>query len=84
MQTTGLESAQLRLNTLKNTRRTFARIIRLYARGEIQRDLYRDLCYGLGGLLSYWKTELDAEVIDRLEALESAIFDSDIAREQTT
>lgn len=38
---------QLRLNSLENSRRSFARIIRMYIRGEIDRITYRDLCYGL-------------------------------------
>ena len=70
---TGLENCQLRLNSLENSRRSFARIIRMYARGEIDRNVYRDLCYGLTGFLSYWKLEKDCQIEDRLDAIEKAI-----------
>lgn len=61
---------QLRLNSLENSRRSFARIIRMYIRGEIDRITYRDLCYGLSAFLGYWKTELETDIEERLTALE--------------
>mgnify|MGYP007123703269 CR=1 FL=1 len=71
--TQGLETAQLRLNTLENSRKSFARIIRLYARGELDRVLFRDLTYGFTGYLAYWKLEKDIEIESRLDAIEQAI-----------
>ena len=70
---TGLETAQLRLNTLENSRKSFARIIRMYSRGEIGRILFRDLAYGFTGFLSYWRLEKDTEIEARLEAIEAAL-----------
>lgn len=64
---------QLRLNSLENTRKTYARILRLYAKGGLDRELYRDLIYGLTGFLAYWKTEKDLEIEGRIAALEAAM-----------
>ena len=67
---------KLYLNTLENSRKTFARLLRKYARGEIDRVLYRDLVYGLTGYLGFFRTEIELQTVreleDRLKALEAA------------
>jgi len=61
---------QLRLNTLENSRRSFARIIRMYLSDELGRVRFRDLVFALGGYLGYWKVEMETDIEDRLTALE--------------
>ena len=61
---------QLRLNTLENSRKSFARIIRMYLSDEMDRVMFRDLIFALGGYLGYWKTELETDIEERLTALE--------------
>ena len=61
---------RLRLNSLENTRKSYARILRMYARGELLPAFFRNLVYGMTGFLSYWKLEADLEIEKRLEAIE--------------
>jgi hypothetical protein len=63
----------LRLNTPVNTRKSFARIIRLFARHEIEGDYYRALIYGLSQYLNAWKLEKDLELESRILKLEDKI-----------
>jgi hypothetical protein len=67
---------QLRLNTLPNTRKSYARVIRAFMRGELTIDSGRTLAYMLNGMLQYWRLESDLRVEERLDAIE------DMLREQ--
>ena len=49
----------LRLNSLTNSRKTLARVIRLYDRKKIDGDHYRALIYGLCTLLNFFKVEAE-------------------------
>ena len=69
----GGKNLTLRLNTLPNVKRSYARIMRLYARGEIDRELFRDLCYGFTGFLGYWRLEADQEIIARMQDIEERL-----------
>jgi len=63
-----------RLNTLENSRKSLARILRLYAQGKIEDAAYfRNLVYGLSHLLNYWKVEHDLEFEKRLEEIEAKL-----------
>ena len=64
---------RLRLNTITNARRTYARIIRLYDADEISESKFRALTYGLSSYLNYLRTERELQDFDeRLRALEDA------------
>ncbi len=63
---------KLQLNTLVNSRKSFARIIRMMAAGQIDPVLFRNLVYGMTGYLSFLKMEQENEIIERLEKLEAA------------
>ena len=62
---------KLQLNTVANSRKSFARIIRMMAAGELDGNLFRALVYGMTGYLSYIKTEQENEIIERLDKLEA-------------
>ena len=79
-ESTGLENAQLRLNNLENSRKTFARLIREYAKGNIPRTVFRDLCYALVGFLSFLKTEKELDIEERISALEELLERSGTSR----
>lgn len=64
---------QLRLNTLENSRKSYARVIREYQAGNIEDQQARTLGYLLSGLLSYWRLESDLRVEERLEKIERAL-----------
>jgi hypothetical protein len=60
---------QLRLNTLQNSRKSYARVIREYAQGKIEEKYARTLAYLLTGFLSYWKEEREGRVEAKLDEL---------------
>ena len=61
---------QLRLNSLENSRKSFARLIRMYLADEMDRVMFRDLVFAMGGYLGYWKVEMETDIEERLTALE--------------
>lgn len=63
----------LRLNTLENSRKTLARLMRLHASGKVERDMFKDLVYGCSVLLSFFKAELDQDFAERLEHVEEML-----------
>lgn len=67
---TGGQNIQLRLNSLENSRKSFARIIREYMRGDLDRVTFRDLVFAMSGFLGYWRTEKELDIEERLLALE--------------
>ena len=64
---------QLRLNTLQNARRTYARILRARFTGEIDRETYRDLVYGFSTFIGMWKLQQTEELAERIDALEDLL-----------
>jgi len=60
-------AGKLWLNTLENTRKTFARVIRAYARGNMTERNYRSLVYGLSQYVNVWKVQIDYEEFRELE-----------------
>ena len=70
----GMENIQLRMNTLEKSRQSLTRVIRMYTKGEIDHEGFRDIVYGFAGLLSYWKLEKDCEIEKRLDAIEDALL----------
>lgn len=63
---------KLQLNTLANARKSYARIMRMMAAGQIDPNLFRTLVYGFTGYLAYIKSEQENEILARLEKLEAA------------
>lgn len=62
----------LRLNSISNARRSLARVIRLYGRGEMPDREYRGLVYGLSQLVGAFRAEFElVEFEKRLTALEN-------------
>jgi len=64
---------QLRLNTFSNTLKTFARVLRAYNSGTIDREKYRDYVFGLSGFLGYWKQLQDVAIQKDLEEIKTDI-----------
>jgi hypothetical protein len=64
------------LRTHDSARRTLASFIRAYRRGELDKDLYRGLVYGMSALLGYFKLESDLRIEERLDAVEAAIAEA--------
>jgi hypothetical protein len=64
---------QLRLNTLQNTRKSYARIIRDFMADEMNVEKGRAVAYMLNGYLQFWKLEADLRIEDRLQAIEDKL-----------
>jgi len=64
---------KLMLHSVPATRRTFARIIREYAKGRIAESDYKAVIWGLSQYLGAFRLEKDIELEKRLEALEDRI-----------
>lgn len=64
---------QLRLNTLANARRTYARILRARFNEEIDRETYRDLVYGFSTFIGMWKLESMESLQERMDAIEATL-----------
>ena len=63
----------LRLRSLKSTRQSMARVLREYGKGNISQKIYRDLIYGISQFAFLLKTEKEAEIETRLQAVEESI-----------
>lgn len=64
---------RLNLNSLEAARKSYGRILRMAARGLIDSQRFRDLCYGFNGLLQYMRIEKELEIEHRLEQIEAAL-----------
>jgi hypothetical protein len=64
---------ELRLNTLENTRKSFARVIREFHAGRMEAGHARTLTYMLSHFLGYWKLEKEMQIEQRLEAVEQVL-----------
>ena len=63
----------LNLDTLDDTRQSFARVIREYSTGDISENMARTLGYLLSNYLAYWKHADDLRIEARIQAIEGAI-----------
>lgn len=65
------EILNLRLSTIKNSRQSLSRIIKMYAKKEIKPEFYRNLVYGICQLIGTFKVEAELselkEIKDQLE-----------------
>lgn len=69
-QTPPLASLKLRLNTIKNSKNSLARIIRLYAQGQIETDTFKALVYGFSYYLNFLK---QTDIVQKLDDLEEKV-----------
>lgn len=65
-----LRGVSLRLNTLANTRKTYARLIRAYFAGRLPDRAARTGAFMMSGLIAAFRLEKDLEIEARLEELE--------------
>jgi len=64
---------KLRLDTLQNSRKSLARIMRSYYRGTTSEAELRALVYAFSTLLHYFKTEGEFDVLDRIARIEISL-----------
>lgn len=75
---TGVDEARpvpfsLRLASVKSTRQSFARIIRAYGKGLIEREVFRDLVYSLSSFAVLLKMETDGDIDKQLAELQREV-----------
>ena len=63
----------LRLRSIKSARQTLARILRERGKGNIDRETFRDLIYGMSHLLAFMKTEKELDIEERLQVIEDRL-----------
>lgn len=64
---------RLSLRTVKASRQTFARLMRGYADGTIDRDDFKTLIYAFSHYLQFLRLEKDLNIEERMEALEAQL-----------
>ncbi len=64
---------RLALGDLSATRRSFARILRAFYRGELEEAKARTLAYMFNSLCALYKAEIEADITKRLDAIEAAL-----------
>ena len=65
----------LELDTLQDSRRSYARLIEAYATGQTSESQTRTIAYLLGGYLQYLKMEADLRIEERLTAIEDELLE---------
>ena len=68
-----LGKVQFRLNTIRNSRQSMGRIIRMFQKGEISGNEARTLRYLMDGYLAWFKLESDLQIEQRIEAIEKVL-----------
>jgi hypothetical protein len=68
-----LANSSLRLNSVGNTRKSLAKVVRLYARGQLPEGRFRALCYGLSHLIAAFRLEKNIEIEERLAMIEETM-----------
>jgi len=62
------------LSNLQKTRKSYSKLIRQYAAGEIKDAVqFRNLVYSFSVLLQFWKTEKDIDIEKKLDEICSRI-----------
>ena len=62
-----------KIETLAESRRELARLIKAYYRQELDSTTFRNLVYSFSVLLNYHKTETEQEIEKRLTELEQKV-----------
>jgi hypothetical protein len=65
----------LRLNTLKTSRQSLAKIIKQYDAGELLSGKFRDLVHAFSVLLQYHKAQNEIDFAERLDRLERLVIE---------
>jgi hypothetical protein len=65
----GYPPFRIRLNSIENTRKSQANIVRAFAHGKITADTARALSFTIQTLLAAFRVESELTVMERLEAL---------------
>jgi len=60
----------LRLRSTKSTRQSFARILRGYARGEIDEQTFKSLVWALNQYTGLLKLQTEEDLIKRMDEIE--------------
>ena len=63
----------LNLDTVEDTRASYAALIKAYAAGETSENQARALAYLFAGYLQYWRTVKDLDIEQRLDAIEESL-----------
>ncbi len=63
----------MKLDTLPETRRSYADVITAYATGKISENMGRALTYMLSQYLNYYRLEKDLEIEKRILELEEVV-----------
>lgn len=66
---------RLILKDARATKRTFQRLLRKYAAGEIDKEMHRTLVYGLSVYLGYLKLERESDMLDDFAKLQEQVSD---------
>jgi hypothetical protein len=64
---------RLVLNSLKNSRNSLNRLIRMYADGKITHVQFKALVYAFSHLITYYKIEKEEEILERLKLIEDKV-----------
>ena len=70
---------KLNLDSLSDTRISYADIIKAYASGEISENMGRALTYMLSQYLNYWRLEKDLEIEKRIQEIEKMLQEKAVA-----
>ena len=62
-----------RLRSLKSVRSTYARILRVFASGELDTETARVWIYAMSIFLNIAKTESDIDILDKLSNIEKRL-----------
>jgi hypothetical protein len=54
---------KLHLNTLKNSRNSLARLMRMYSKGNISHVQFRNLVYAFSHFIQFYKTDFENRII---------------------
>ena len=61
------------LRTHDSARRTLSSFIRAFRRGELDKDTFRCLVYGMTALLGYFRFKADLDIERRLDEIEKTL-----------
>ena len=72
---------KLALNTVENSRKTLARLLREYNSDAIEHQKFRNLCFGFTTFLSFFKQEADLRIEKRINDLAEEIQEIRMGRD---
>lgn len=69
---------RLSLNSIKNSRLSLSRVIRLFGKGQLSESKMRALVYGLSHLLKFFELEKGLEIEKQIEKINIILEDKGI------